>query len=243
MDITNFNDDVYPLENDENISTFIPPLSIIQKETRGFQEHLVISLEEAVRLAIEYFRYQELKIDIYLLNDLIRYHTKRFMKEKANLELFEEYEIDDKLANNGLAGNYAGYHIRVWKGRDDGLLIPNSDVKASFFCQQLEFNLGAKLPVSLVNKRPNIIFLWGLDNNLSLTPLRFVCPKYGVKHHRVTEVFYDSVLPTVLDYKDDTKVDSDMVSEADIDELDITKKDGKEEITDDNKGNNEEEEE
>ena len=209
------------------------------KELRVFHEHLQVSLEEAVRQATEYFREKQLIVDIYLINDLIRYHTKRLMREKANLELFEEYEIDDNLANNGLAGTYAGYHIRVFKGRHDGFLIPNSNIKAAFFCQQLEFNMGVKLPVSLVNKRPNVIFLWGLDGNLSLTPLRFVCPKSGVIYRNITEVYYDEILSNpVTGSLFNTATDD--IREAD--DLDITKKDIQQERKGENEGQEKESE-
>jgi hypothetical protein len=51
---------------------------------------------------------------------MVRYHTKRIMKTKTNLDLLECecYDINERLANNGLACTYMGYSIRVFKERN-----------------------------------------------------------------------------------------------------------------------------
>jgi hypothetical protein len=234
MDMTPFEDEDYPPKKNHNISNFIPPLPVILDEIRGFKEHLVISLEEAMRLAIEYFRINNLLVDSYLLSDLIRYHTKRLMKAQADLDLFEEYNVDDKLANNGLAAHYKGYHIRILKSRSDGELIPNSHTKASFFCQQLVFDINSLFPILLPNAKPNIILFWNIDDKYTLLPLRFVCPKYGVFNKNLTQVYYDEVLSDIIDYSVPPTNDSD--------DLNITKKDEKPEIKEDKTDTNDEDE-
>lgn len=221
MDITNFQDDDATTQRDKNISnSFIPPLNTMLNELQNFREHLQIYLEEAIRLGTEYFREKDLVVDIYLLNDLIRYHTRRLMKIKAGLDLFEDWGIDDTLANNGLAAKYEGYHVRVFKERGDGLLIPNSGTKTAFFCQQLELEMGIQIPVEFINKRPNVFFLWRLDGNLSLLPLRFVCPRYGEKYRNVTQVYYDEILSSII------RADIDITKDTntDLSGLNITKK-------------------
>jgi len=234
MDMTNFNGDEFPSDKSRNISGFIPPLDIVISDIGRFHQYLVISLEDAVRLAVEYFRENEFPLDMSCLNTLIRYHTRRNMKQKADLELFDDFGVDEKLTNIGLSADFNGYHIRIFKDRSDHLLIPNSYTKESFFCQQLRFNMGPSLPVSLVNDRPNIMFLWNLDNSYSLIPLRLVCPKSGVIHKNFTQVYHDILLTEFHDYKGGT-----VSNEEPVIDLDITKKDIEVENKSENKDNNE----
>ena len=192
MEITKLQDESDSAKNDKIISSFIPPYKAIRDELDIFYGQLQISLEEGVRLAMEYFTEKKLPIDVYLLNQMIRYHTKRLMQEKAMINL---YEMAD-LSNNGLAGNHNGYHIRIFKGTRGNIPIPNSDAKRDFFCQQLELNLGIPAPSP---KRPNVFFLWDLDKNYSLTPLRLVCPEYAEKGRDVTRTYYDEIVKPIFE--------------------------------------------
>jgi len=198
MKITNIRDKVNPHLNYQNISMFIPPLKTILNELQGFTEYIQIALEDAIREATDYFDSNKLPRDIYLLNDLIRYHTKRVMKAKANTDLFEDYKVDDKLANNGLACRYAGYFIKVFKDRKDGMLIPNSDTKEAFFCQQLSFDDSDVSSLEL-SRRPNVFYTWNIDEDFVLMPLRFVCLKSGVKNKGITEVYYDEIIGSIIE--------------------------------------------
>jgi hypothetical protein len=191
MEITNLQDEGNSDKNDEIISSFIPPFKTIRDELTVFYQQLQISLEEGVRLGTEYFTEKKLPTDVYLLNQMIRYHTKRLMQEKAEINL---YEMED-LSNNGLAGNHNGYHIRIFKGTHGNIPIPNSDTKRDFFCQQLELNLDIPAPSP---KRPNVFFLWDLDKSYSLTPLRLVCPEYAEKGRDVTRTYYDEIVKPVF---------------------------------------------
>lgn len=187
MNITNFPDEGNPSGKDGFISNFIPPLSVILGELHDFHEPLQIALEEGVRQGRDYFQVNALPTDVFLFSQLIRYHTKLVMKQKASVNL---YEMDD-LANNGLSGVHNGYHIRIFKGYHGNIPVPNSDTKAAFFCQQLE--LGLEL-APLIIAKPNVFFLWELDSNLALMPLRIVCPRYGEKGHDVTTTYYNEIV-------------------------------------------------
>lgn len=218
MVITNIQDGDGAEKNDKFISSFIPPFKVMLKELHIFHKQLQISLEEGVRQGLEYFDEKKLPIDVYLLNQLIRYHTKRLMKEKASINL---YEMDD-LANNGLSGTHDGYHIRIFKGNRGSIPIPNSLTKVSFFCQQME--LGFDLPPQFIEK-PNVFFLWELDKNYSLIPLRLVCPEYAEKGHDVTMTYYDEILvnPVI-----ESKPESEIIEPIKDEGLDIKLKDEKE---------------
>lgn len=217
MNITKIQGKDYPFLNYQNISMFIPSLKTMLEELNGFTEHLQIALEDAVRETLDYFDSKKLAIDIYLLNDMIRFHTKLVMKEKANLKLFEDYNVDDKVANNGLACRYQSYFIKVFKERKDRALIPNSEPKEAFFCQQLSFDDSSGFNLKL-SKRPNVFYMWNLDRDYLLMPLRLVCPRYGIKNKSVTQVYYDEVLPIISGGLDN------QMRKTEDDELNYTKK-------------------
>jgi hypothetical protein len=173
------------------ISTFIPPFEQAFSELASFYIQLYSSLEEAVRLALKYFEDLKAPVDVYLLNDLIRYNTKRLLKRKTGVHLEEDYEIGD-LSNNGLIGTCKGYNIRILKSYKGDLPLINSEAKAAYFSQQLRFIIGDSiLPAS----RPNIAFVWDLSEKYALEPLRMCCPEYAEKYRGILSVYYNELLP------------------------------------------------
>lgn len=230
MVITTFQGDDGSRKNDKFISSFIPPFEVILKELHVFHKQLQIALEDGVRQGLDYFDEKKLPIDIYLLNQLIRYHTKRLMEEKASINL---YEMDD-LANNGLAGAYGGYHIRVFKGNKGNLPIPNSWTKVAFFCQQLD--LGLDIPLQAI-KKPNVFFLWELDNKYSLIPLRLVCPQFAEIGHDVTATYYDEILTNpVIEVGPEQRM-GEMTESGDLD-IKLRDKEAEKQNGQDNKNDN-----
>lgn len=173
-------------------SMFIPPFEQAFGELAPFYMQLHGSLEESVRLALKYFDDLETSVDIYLLNDLIRFNTKRLLKQKTGINLEEDnYEMGD-LSNNGLVGTCKGYSIRVLKSYRGDLPLANSNAKAAYFSQQLSFIIGESIsPVS----RPNIIFVWDLSEKYVLRPLHMCCPEYAEKYRGILSVYYDELLP------------------------------------------------
>ena len=172
----------------QNISEFIPPPIEVQRELWTFYYDLQSSFEEALRLVIdEYFNEKQYAIDKSLLCTMMRYHVKRLMKQKEKVDLFNLKDLN----NIGLAGTYKGYSIRILKDDDGELPIPNSSDKAAYFCQQLSFFEG----VEEKDKRPNIIFLWGLNSNYGLKPMILCCPKYAEKGKDVSSVYFSELLP------------------------------------------------
>jgi len=192
-------------------STFIPPFEQAFGELTPFYIQLHGSLEEAVRLALKYFEDLKASVDTYLLNDLIRYNTKRFLKQKMGINLEEDYVIGD-LSNNGLVGTCKGYSIRVLKSYKGDLPLANSEAKAAYFSQQLSFIIGDSiLPAS----RPNVIFVWDLSEKYALKPLHMCCPKYAEKYHGILSVYYYEPLPHPAEI---VKTKSELTGEAkDID--------------------------
>lgn len=173
------------------INMFIPSFEQAFGELAPFYIQLYGSLEESVRLAKKYFEDLKTLVDIYLLNDLIRFNTKRLLKQKTGVNLEEDnYEMGD-LSNNGLVGTCKGYSIRVLKSYRGDLPLANSTAKAAYFSQQLSFIIGEfMLPVS----RPNIIFVWDLSDKYALKPLHMCCPKYAERYRRILSVYYDELL-------------------------------------------------
>jgi len=173
---------------------FIPPFEQAFSELAPFYIQLYGSLEESVRLAKKYFEDLKTSVDIYLLNDLIRFNTKRLLKQKTGVNLEDdnlEYEMGD-LSNNGLVGTCKGYSIRILKSYRGDLPLANSNAKAAYFSQQLSFIIGeSMLPVS----RPNIIFVWDLSDKYALKPLHMCCPKYAERYRGILSVYYDELLP------------------------------------------------
>jgi len=198
-------------------STFIPPFKQAFSELTPFYIQLHGSLEEAVRLALKYFDDLKASIDAYLLNDLIRYNTKRFLKQKTGVDLEEDYVIGD-LSNNGLVGTCKGYGIRVLKSYKGGLPLVNSEAKAAWLSQQLSFIIGDSiLPAS----RPNVTFIWDLSEKHSLEPLYMCCSKYAEKYRGILSVYYYELLPHPAEI---VKAKSELTGEAK--DIDIRLKEG-----------------
>lgn len=174
-----------------NNSVFIPPFEQSFNELKPFYIRLHSSLEEAIRLSLQYFKDLKTPVDVFLLNDLIRYHTKRFLKQQHAISLGEDYDIGD-LSNNGLAGTYLGYSIRVLKAYKGYLPLANSGAKAAYFSQQLSFVFGEEF---LLARRPNIIFVWDLSRTYVLNPMHMCCPQYAEKGRGILSVHYDEILP------------------------------------------------
>jgi len=181
------------MESTNNNSAFIPPYEQIFNELTGFYIHLHASLEEAIRLSLKYFN-EDMKvpIDNFFLNDHIRFHTKRLLSQKGNIDLEEIYSPID-LLNNGLAGVCFGYSIRVRKAYDGYLPILSSESMELYCSQQLSFNIkddGILHPV----KRPNVMFIWDMTNDYILKPLYLCCPDKA-ERHKIISVYYYEKLP------------------------------------------------
>lgn len=161
-------------------------------ELAPFYIQLYGGLEESVRLAKKYFEDLKTSIEIYLLNDLIRFNTKRLLKEKKGINLEEDdYEMGE-LSNNGLVGTCKGHSIRILKSYRGDLPLANSDDKTRYFNQQLSFIIGESMSPT---DRLNVIFGWDLSNAYELKPLRMCCPKYAERYRGILSVYYDKLLP------------------------------------------------
>lgn len=160
-------------------------------ELASFYIQLYGGLEDSVPLAKKYFEDFKTSIDVYLLNQLIRFNTKRFLKLKRGINLKEEnYEMGD-LSNNGLVGTCKGHNVRILKSYKGDLPLVNSHAKAEYFSQQLSFIIRESMspPTGL-----NIVFVWELSDKYELKPLRMCCPKYAEKYSGILSVYYDEVL-------------------------------------------------
>ncbi len=172
-------------------NTFIPTFDQAFYEVKPFYIHLYSSLEEGIRLALHFFNDLKAPIDVFVLNDLIRYHTKGFLKQKHGIELGDDYEIGD-LGNNSLTGTYKGYGVRVLKAFNGGLPLANSVAKAQYFSQQLSFSFGDILSPA---RRPNIVFVWDLSGTYSLKPINMCCPEHAEKGRGILSVYWNEPLP------------------------------------------------
>jgi hypothetical protein len=175
-----------------NINISIPSFDRDFRDLTSFYIQLYSSLEESVPLAKKYFEDLETSIDVYLLNQLIRFNTKRLLKQKRGINLEEEnYEMGD-LSNNGLVGTCKGHSIRILKSYKGDLPLANSYAKAKYFSQQLSFIIGESMspPTGL-----NIVFVWDLSDKYELEPLRMCCPKYAERYSGIISIYYDEILP------------------------------------------------
>jgi hypothetical protein len=161
-------------------------------ELASFYIQLYSSLEESVPLAKKYFEDLKTSIEVYLLNQLIRFNTKRLLNRKRDINLKEDdYEMGD-LSNNGLVGTCRGHNVRILKSYNSGLPLANSYDKTKYFNQQLTFIIGESmlLPTGL-----NVVFVWDLSDKYELKPLRMCCPKYAERYRGILSTYYDEVLP------------------------------------------------
>ena len=121
--------------NKINIS--VPSFDRDFRELTSFYIQLYSSLEESVPLAKKYFEDLKTSIDVYLLNQLIRFNTKRLLKLKRGINLEEEnYEMGD-LSNNGLVGTCKGHNVRILKSYKGDLPLANSYAKAEYFSKNI----------------------------------------------------------------------------------------------------------
>jgi len=133
--------------------------------------------------AIPYFKARDLEINRALVTCMIRYEVKIRLLN-AGLDVIEEpsdnlvdFDLSvEQLANNGLAGSFAGYSFKILKADDGRLPVPgHSRRKQDFYAQQLPLlELAAE-----ASFRPNVVILWGFDPAYAIVQLRLAVPKAG----------------------------------------------------------------
>ena len=210
------------MENTNKI-VFTLPVSFVQniskevvcKDLEPLINDVYAALEDAPRLAKEkFFEPQELKIDPFLINDIIRFYVKRYLT-KLQFDVTEDYEVDD-LANNGLKVRYHGYHVRILKADNGQLPVPGiSENKKAFYNQQLTLD---SLDFNKSNDdhlRPNILLLWELTDDYDFKQMLVACPKSGGKTRQsVTSYFNEPI--GILTFSKNTQFASDESEEIEI---------------------------
>jgi len=173
------------------ISIHAPSFERDFAELASFYIQLYGTLEESVPLAKKYFDDLNTPVEVYTLYQLIRFNTKRLLKQKRDMELKDDYEMGD-LSNNGLVGTCRGRNVRILKAYNGGLPLVSSEDKARYLSQQLTFIIGEsmRLPTGF-----NVVFVWDLSDRYELKPVRMCCPKRAERYRGILSAYYNEELP------------------------------------------------
>jgi hypothetical protein len=191
-------------------------------ELAPLTDRLYEALEGATAISRSYFEDTiGAPVDRPLFPNLVRYHVKRLLGAKGH-EVRDELEYEQQsLPNNGLALRCARYGIRILKAHDGDLPPPGpSKSKQAFYAQQLELPL---VPEEYAHAEPirlNLIILWDVEWNFSLSRLTLVCPRSGDVTHASVQTYWSVPIPHPGDRASVITPENEFAEE--LDDLDIS---------------------
>jgi hypothetical protein len=167
-----------PPEPDQELHAF-EPLSRL----------LYDAFEVSSDLACKFFEDQNKDIDPYLFPNLVRYHVKSFLAERAHLIASMSR---GELGNNGLALRFAGRFYRIWKVPLPAFPLAGRTSATLNFLNQWQLPMVFD-PASGVMTFSNRTVLWAVDSNYRLSVLHLACPMKATRQD--SEVYWSVHIP------------------------------------------------
>ena len=181
----------------------IPSAEQTLKELSPLTEALYeIFPDIAANRIVPYFRGRSLDVNRTLFACMIRYEVGLALQAKLGIDIENDDEALDngevsieQLANNGIAGVFAGYHFKILKSSsEDGQLpVAGSSIRRkSFYGQQM---LLIAIDQPLEELRPNAVILWNFESNYTRLRLWLSVPREGGESRKSTKAHYTEAVP------------------------------------------------
>lgn len=174
------------------------------------------AVEVGVAKAKEYFdSHNKEQVDPYLGPSIMRWHTINTLR-KSGEEASEDNEIClNNVPNNGIYLDNGRYHIRVLKSNNGRLPVPGHSNRRQQYYQQMQ------LFSSDNDGDINLIILWDVDKNYSLSVLSLACPKSGGVTQESVAAYWHCKIPDAILYGE-YDIEADIKDEDIFYDLDLS---------------------